>query len=134
MNIDIQKVVRGTFEASALVSWTPLSFFGEVDAATGMVVGARSDLIGQSVAGKVLCLPRTYGSSGSWRVIQILGKNGCAPAAIVIVETPDPAVVQGAILAALPIVKLASEEDLKRLATGQRLSHQSVGQLQVFDA
>jgi predicted aconitase with swiveling domain len=127
--IAVNKVVRGEFSAVAIVSSTPLSFFGEVDASSGVVVGARSDIIGQKLAGKVLCLPNTYGSNGAWRVIQLLAKNACGPVAIVISDAPDPSVVQGAILASMPIVRLETAADFGLLKSGQLLHYSGNGRL-----
>lgn len=113
-------VVRGAASGPALISATPLSFLGDLDIRSGRVVGKSSDLCGASVAGAVLLVPATRGSAGAWRFLYQLKVHGAHPAAIVARETPDPSVVQGAILAEIPIVVVPGG-DLWRAAAGRRL-------------
>jgi predicted aconitase with swiveling domain len=97
-------LVRGSATGPALLSLTPFSFLGDADIRTGMVVGERSDVRGRSIAGTVLIVPATRGSAGAWRFLVQLWKHGTHPVAIVTDDLPDPSVVQGAILASIPIV------------------------------
>lgn len=97
-------LVKGKASGPALLSGTPFSFLGDVDIRTGMVVGEMSDLRGRSIAGTVLVVPATRGSAGAWRFLFQLWKHETHPVAIVSDDLPDPSVVQGAILANIPIV------------------------------
>lgn len=120
MNWRGRGVVRGAASGPALISRTPLSFLGDIDIRSGRVVGKSSDLRGASVAGSVLLVPATRGSAGAWRFLYQLKVHGAHPAALVARETPDPSVVQGAILAEIPIVVIAGDE-LWRAAEGRLL-------------
>ena len=117
----VKHLVAGDFAGRALVSAHPLSFFGDIDVRSGRVVTHVSDLLGRSVAGWVLCLPFTHGSAGAWRVLQQLRTHGTAPLALVVRDLPDPSVVQGAILAELPTVRLLDPDDFAHLADGVHL-------------
>ncbi|WP_238382540.1 cis-3-hydroxy-L-proline dehydratase [Tabrizicola thermarum] len=76
-------VIAGQASGAVLHADTGLSFMGGVDAATGRVIDVHHPLCGQSVAGKVLCLPSGRGScSGSLVIFELL-MNGHAPAALV---------------------------------------------------
>ncbi len=52
----------------------------------------------------MLIVPATRGSAGAWRFLFQLWKHETHPVAIVTDDSPDPSVVQGAILASIPIV------------------------------
>lgn len=103
-------LVRGKARGAVLVSQRPFSFLGDVDIRTGRVTGTLSDLLDRNIAGRVLVVPATRGSAGAWRFIYQLKQHDTHPLAIITDELPDPSVVQGAILAGIPIVSgLASK-------------------------
>ena len=62
----------------------PLSFWGGVDPATGLLTDPRSTAHGCSIAGTVLMVPEPRGSSSSSAVILELLHRGLAPAALVL--------------------------------------------------
>ena len=82
----------------ALVLSAPISFWGGVDPKTGRIVDVRHPEHGQSIAGKVLFLPGTIGSSSASAVLLELVRNGRAPAALVLHE-PDAILLLGLIVA-----------------------------------
>ncbi|MFM7442401.1 MAG: aconitase family protein, partial [Tabrizicola sp.] len=76
-------LISGRASGEVLHADVGLSFMGGVDAATGRVIDVHHPLCGQSVAGKVLCIPSGRGScSGSLVMFELL-LNGHAPAALV---------------------------------------------------
>jgi cis-L-3-hydroxyproline dehydratase len=76
-------LIAGQASGEVLHADTGLSFMGGVDAGTGRVIDVHHPLCGQSVAGKVLCIPSGRGScSGSLVIFELL-MNGHAPAALV---------------------------------------------------
>lgn len=82
----------------ALVLSRPISFWGGVDPKTGAIVDVRHPEYGQSVAGRVVFLPGTIGSSSASAVLMELVYNGNAPAALVLHE-PDAILLLGLIVA-----------------------------------
>ena len=64
-------VVKGYAEGEALVADTTLSFWGEVDAITGKVIGVGHPLEGISLGGRVLVIRSTKGSSGTPMVLNL---------------------------------------------------------------
>jgi predicted aconitase/predicted aconitase with swiveling domain len=76
-------LIFGQASGEVLHAETGLSFMGGIDAASGRVIDVHHPLCGQSVAGKVLCIPSGRGScSGSLVIFELL-MNGHAPSALV---------------------------------------------------
>ncbi len=82
----------------ALVLSAPISFWGGIDPKTGRIADVRHPEHGQSIAGCVLFLPGTIGSSSASAVLMELVHNGNAPAALVLHE-PDAILLLGLIVA-----------------------------------
>lgn len=76
----------------------PISFWGGVDPATGRIIDARHPQNGAIVAGRVLLLPGTIGSSSASAVMLELVHAGLAPAALVLHE-PDAILLLGCVVA-----------------------------------
>ena len=83
---------------AALVLAAPISFWGGVEPANGVVIDTRHPDHGARLAGKVLFLPGTVGSSSASSVLLELVHNGNAPAAIVMHE-PDAILLLGLVVA-----------------------------------
>jgi predicted aconitase with swiveling domain len=94
---------RGEARGAALVSTEPVSFYGGVDAATGVVLEQGHPLAGRSLAGRVLVLPAGKGSTVGSYVLYRMARSGTAPAAILCREC-DTVVAVGAILGEIPCV------------------------------
>jgi predicted aconitase with swiveling domain len=85
-----------TGEAMALTA--PISFWGGVNPKTGRIADVRHPEYGQSIAGRVLLIPSTIGSSSAAAVLLELVHAGLAPSAIVLHE-PDAILLLGLIVA-----------------------------------
>ncbi len=96
-------IAPGRAAGEALVSPVPMSFYGGVDARTGVVIEKGHPLEGRCVKGRVLVFPNGKGSTVGSYVIYGLKKNGVAPAAIINRET-ETIVATGVILAGIPCV------------------------------
>src|SRR5688572_29110107 len=114
-------IVDGSAQGPALVGAEALSFLGDVDIRSGRVVGDLPSLRNASVKGTVLIFPYTRGSAGAWRFLYQLFKHKNAPVAIVCNAVPDPSVVQGAILAGIPIVCEPESPLEAQIVNGQRV-------------
>ena len=124
-------IVRGRASGAALVAREPISFLGDVDIRTGEIVGALPSVAGRSLAGKVLVFPASIGSAGAWRFLYQLYRHGTHPVALVCRDLPDPSVVQGAILAGIPIVCEPEEDVLSRIADGDQVEVDGSGTIVV---
>jgi predicted aconitase with swiveling domain len=83
---------------AALVLSAPISFWGGVDPKTGRIADVRHPEHGQGIAGRVVFLPGTIGSSSASAVLMELVHNGNAPAALVLHEA-DAILLLGLIVA-----------------------------------
>jgi predicted aconitase with swiveling domain len=84
--------------ASALALTAPISFWGGVDPKTGKVADTRHPQFGESIAGRILLVPWTVGSSSAAAILLELVHAGLAPAAVVLHE-PDAILLLGLIVA-----------------------------------
>jgi len=105
-------VASGRACGPALVSSEPISFLGNVNPETGVVVDPEHELFGQCIAKTVLIFPGGKGSTVGSYVIYQLKKRGVAPAAMINLRS-EPIVAIGAIISGIPLVDRASREILR---------------------
>lgn len=104
-------VIDGEGSGVVLRFERPISFWGGIDAATGRVTDPRHPQHGASIAGRVIVLPGTVGSSSSSYIMLELLACGMAPAAV-IVPQPDAILSLGVLVAremgyrAIPVTQL----------------------------
>ena len=97
--LDAEVLVDGRGgEGEALILTAPISFWGGVDPATGLVADVRHPDHGKSLGGKALFVPGTIGSSSASAVLLELVASGNAPAALVLHE-PDAILLLGLVVA-----------------------------------
>ncbi|PHP69060.1 hypothetical protein CSC94_03545 [Zhengella mangrovi] len=82
-----------------LVLTAPISFWGGVDPKTGLIADVRHPQHGVCIAGTVLFLPGTIGSSSASAVMMELVHAGRAPAGLVM-HQPDAILLLGFLTAA----------------------------------
>ena len=114
-------IVAGHARGAAMISATPISFLGDVDITSGRIVGSAQSLLGRVITGAVLIVPATSGSAGAWRFLYQLSLHGTQPAALIVGELPDPSVVQGAILADIPVLAGLDDDFRATIVDGQLL-------------
>jgi len=110
-------IFDGKADGSALVSSSPMSFYGGVNPDTGEVVEHGNELRGQSVKGRVLVFPHGKGSTVGSYVLYRLAKNGVAPCAMVNAKC-ETIVAVGAIISEIPCVDMV---DISRIKPGARV-------------
>jgi predicted aconitase with swiveling domain len=108
MEIKCHRVASGRASGPALVSRQAISFLGNVNPGTGVVVDPAHEIFGQSIAGKVLVFPGGKGSTVGSYVIYQLKKRGLAPAAMINLRS-EPIVAVGAIISGIPLVDRVPE-------------------------
>ena len=110
-------IYEGKAEGMALVSSSPMSFYGGVNPDTGEIVERESELRGQSVKNKVLVFPHGKGSTVGSYVLYRLAKNGVGPSAIVNSKC-ETIVAVGAIISEIPCVDMI---DIGKIKTGAKV-------------
>ena len=112
-----RRVVEGYAEGTAIVSHSPISFYGGVDPKTGNVVERGHELEGKCIADLILVFPVGKGSTvGSYTLYQ-MKKLGTAPKAIINRET-EIIIATGCALAGIPLVDRLEKDPLKEIETG----------------
>jgi predicted aconitase with swiveling domain len=135
MGLSAQILLPGeSVSAPCLALSAPISFWGGVDPRSGEIIDARHPERGRNVAGTVLALPGTIGSSSASAVLLELVHARKAPAAILIAE-PDAILLLGLVVAremgwaTPPALKLSAAEQA-RLA-GWRISITESGEIAI---
>jgi predicted aconitase with swiveling domain len=115
-------LIDGAGQGPLLRLVEPISFWGGVDPATARLTDPRHPQHGVSIAGTVLALAATRGSSSSSAIMLELLARGIAPAALLLAE-PDAILALGVIVGremgypAIPVLDL-SAADQARLPQG----------------
>lgn len=122
MRMESKCIFKGQASGKALKGKEPLSFWGGVDPSTGMVVDVHSDLFGEKLTGRILCLPRGAGSSSGCGVLMEMVRANTNPAAIVNIETEavlalGPIISQELYGRSFPMVTVGSD-DFEKIKTG----------------
>ena len=105
MKLRGRAIYDGRADGIALVSSSPISFYGGVNPDTGEIVERGHELRGQSVKGRVLVFPYGKGSTVGSYVLYRLRKNGVAPCAILNAKC-ETIVAVGAIISEIPCVDM----------------------------
>ncbi len=105
-------IYEGKAEGVALVSRSPMSFYGGVNTSTGEIIESGHELRGQSVKDRVLVFPYGKGSTVGSYALYRLKKNGVAPCAIVNSKC-ETIVAVGAIISEIPCVDLVDIDEIK---------------------
>jgi predicted aconitase with swiveling domain len=119
-------LVPGRAEGASVVLAGPLSFWGGYDASRGVVSDRRHKDLGRRLAGRILVMTASRGSSSASSVLAEAIRAGTAPAGIVLRQT-DAILTVGAMVAlelygkACPVV-VASAADWQLICAAPRLS------------
>ena len=133
MEIGCHKVSSGHARGPVLATKEPISFLGNVDPETGMVVDPEHELFGRCIAGMVLVFPGGKGSTVGSYVIYQLKKKGVAPVAMINLHS-EPIVAVGAIISGIPLVDRVPEEILQ-IKSGTLVEVDADGKLvRIFEA
>lgn len=99
MALKAETLLPGDAVTGACLALTaPISFWGGVDPASGTIIDARHPERGGNIAGKILALPGTIGSSSASAVLLELVHAGKAPAAL-LMDAPDAILLLGLVVA-----------------------------------
>lgn len=103
-----------------LITDNSISFLGNVDPETGIVVEPGHELYNKSIKDKVLVFPQGKGSTVGSYVLYQLSKNDVAPVAMINIES-EPIVAVGAIISGIPLVDKLERDPYTLLKNGYRV-------------
>ena len=107
----------GRVEGEALVSHEPISGWGGIDPARGVIIERRHELFGVCFTGKILVFPSAKGSSGWAGFFQATRLNGTAPLAMVIAKISAKSAL-GAVVTRVPTLTDLDDDPCAVIATG----------------
>lgn len=111
---------EGSAKGRLFVLQKPVSFWGGVDPIKGTIADPRHPQHGEPLAGRILVMKRTIGSSSSSAIMLELLRNGVSPAGIVL-GRPDAILMLGVLVAeelghpTVPVLQV-DEAGIHRLA------------------
>lgn len=117
MEIKGRVIKSGRAEGIALVSKTPLSFFGCINPDTGIVTEKGHELFGKKIKDKILVFPYGKGSTVGSYALYRMKKNGTAPKGIINKEC-EPIIAIGAIISEIPCV---DKVNISKIKTGDKI-------------
>lgn len=110
-------VVPGIVEGAALVSHEPISGWGGIDPARGVIIEPRHELFEVCFTGKILVFPSAKGSSGWSGFFQTTRLNGTAPIGMIIARISTKSAL-GAVVTRVPAVTALDQDPCEVIATG----------------
>ena len=110
-------VVPGVAAGEALVSHEPISGWGGIDPAKGIIIEPRHELAGQCFTGKILVFPGAKGSSGWSGFFQSTRLLGTAPLGMIFVHMSTKAAL-GAVVTRVPAVTGLDRDPCEVISTG----------------
>jgi len=120
-------LIAGTATGPLLRLAAPISFWGGVDPKTGTIADPRHPDHGATIAGTILAIPATIGSSSSSAVMLELLRVGQAPAALLL-GTVDAILTLGVVVAGemgygtIPVLGLDDDQLAALPANGTQLA------------
>lgn len=113
----VQRAWGPRIEALALVMREGFSPRYDLDRLTGVISRIGHSVQGESIKGRILVIPTTKGGvAGGWAFFDLLHK-GIAPAGMVFGKL-NPVMVQGAVLAGMPVTEGWSPNALDYVSSG----------------
>jgi predicted aconitase with swiveling domain len=103
-----------------LITKSKISFLGDVDMNTGIVVGTDLDIKGQSLSGKIFIFYEGRGSTVGSNILYGLARNRLAPKLIGTCHA-EAITISGAIFGSIPMISSLSEDVFKELKSGDIL-------------
>ena len=128
-------MVEGRAEGRVLRLTEPISFWGGVDQRTGEVCDRRHAQHGASLAGRIVAIPETVGSSSSSAIMLELMRIGRAPRALLLGQV-DPILTFGGLVGreigyeTFPVVAV-TRESIDLLRDGMEASVSSEGVIEL---
>jgi predicted aconitase with swiveling domain len=117
MELNARVIRKDRVDGIALVSKSPLSFFGCINPETGVVTEKGHELEGKCIKDRILVFPHGKGSTVGSYTLYRMKKNGVAPRGIINIEC-EPIVAVGAIISEISCV---DKVDISKIKTGDKV-------------
>ena len=117
----VKIICPGEFSAPALITKERVSLLGNADPETGLFLNPRSELKGDSFAGKALVFTSGKGSSLWSSLLSNARRFGTSPAAIINLEL-DTFVVFGCVVCDIPMLQIADNNIFNEVKNGDLIT------------
>lgn len=107
-------------EGEVVLSRDSFSIRYDMDRQTGVISRRGHALEGQSLAGKIVYFPAVQGGVAAGWAFLALTHRGVAPAGVLFGRT-NPVMIQGLVLAGIPVMHQVSPDPFTVLANGERV-------------
>jgi hypothetical protein len=107
----------GVTEGEALVTREAIAGWGGIDQRSGTIIESGHELVGQSIAGKILIFPAAKGSSGWSGVLHMTRLEGCGPKAMVF-NVMNTKIALAVVVAHVPSVTGLDQDPTAAIRTG----------------
>ena len=112
MKIKCRPISQGMTVGEAMVSDDPISFYGDVDPETGIIINPKHQLYKKSIQDKILVFPIGRGSTVGSYIIYRSALRGVGPKGM-ICRQAEHIVAVGAIMSNIPMVDKPEKFDFK---------------------
>ena len=108
-------LIAGCAQGPLLCLTDDISFWGGVDPKSGVIIDRRHAQYGETVAGKIMVMNRSIGSSSGSSILLELFQNECGPRGIIIAEV-DQIITLAVVVARemqfgnIPVVQLSQSQ------------------------
>jgi len=126
--VDTQTIIT----APGVVVEKPVSFLGDVDKDSGVLVQPDSKLRGTRLTGKVFFAPTGRGSTVGSYIIYALKTSGLSPAAIVM-HKAEPIIITGAVISGIPLFEGMPIEFYRKPRIIDKVTIKPGGVVEVFE-
>jgi predicted aconitase with swiveling domain len=110
----------GDVEAELLLSTDTFSIRYDMDRETGVISRRGHALEGETLAGRIVYFPAVQGGVAAGWAFLDLAARGLAPAGVLFGRT-NPVMVQGLVLAGIPVLHRLAPDPLTHLRSGDRV-------------
>lgn len=109
----------GVIYGEILITQQKISFLGDIDQQTGIVIGSDLDIKDETLKDKIFIFPESRGSTVGSNVIYGLAKQGYAPR-LLVTHRAELITISGAIYGQIPMVSQLSLDAFQLLRLGDR--------------
>lgn len=111
---------KGEITGEVLITRSKISFLGDVDLNTGMIVGQDIDIKGECIHDKIFIFSEGRGSTVGSNVLYGLAKKGLAPKLLATCRS-ELITISGAIMGGVPMISNLNEEVFEAFKTGDSI-------------
>jgi predicted aconitase with swiveling domain len=134
MKIHLKPIVdtASPIVGEGIVVENPISFLGDVDPISGILVQPDSEMRGEKISNRVLFAPEGRGSTVGSYILYALKSNGNQPLALVM-HKAEPIIITGAVISNIPLLEGMPRDFYSKPRIIKRVKIFPGGQVEIFE-